>query len=261
MHKRRWFQFSLRSLLLGVALFAILLSALLFLVPRLQWRLGGESQAFGNVRCVPTESMPVAETSRSLLRCRFGAIEFVLPPALAEGIQATEHVEDHVMLRNGARTVLVFFPERTDGLKNFLKERTASCSELQELTVPELRLAAYRASWEDFRWTMSGDEFQRHRCLVRLAYLTCLSSIEKVETFSCGDIEGLLGLSNEMASLEWYTRDGLVWGRMNFVDETGSGDFSWVRPVCRSVTFSAERFSDQTRKGEPSTSFRILEDE
>jgi len=106
---------------------------------------------------------------------------------------------------------------------------------------------------------MSRQELASHMFLVSSASLGYLMSPEKVETLFRGDIEGLLDVMGKVADFQWYSTDGRAWGAINFVQKSGNIDLSWVRPVCHSVRFTGEVYSDSLTDEELAELFEIVE--
>ena len=255
----RWFQFSLRTMLLAVAVFALVLGLLVRFGPHVWWRLGRPRTMCSKVHRVPTGPMPAAETPDDWVRCRFGSLELALPPDLAKGLRKTGNGLGCVVLETGTRAMFLHLPESSKDVVQFFEESTAASPELRQLSPTRLRLAMHQASWDDFRWSMSRQELASHMFLVSSASLYYFESREKVETLFRGDIEGLLDVVGKVADFQWYSTDGRAWGTINFVQKSGDVDLSWVRPVCHSMRFTGEIYSDSLTDEELAELFEIVE--
>ena len=255
----RWFQFSLRTMLLAVAVFALLLGLLVGFGPHVWWRFGPASTASSKVQPVPTGPMPAAETPDDWVRCRLGSLEVNLPPGLAKGFRTTGSNSGVAVFQDGTRSMLLSLPESSDPMVQFFKESTAASPELRQLSPTRLQLAMYDASWDDFCWTMSRQELASHTFLVELAVLARPKNTENVETLVRDDIEGLLVVAGRYADFEWFSTDGLAFGSIVFLQGSGDLDLSWVRPACRSLRFSGEVYSDSVTDEELAELFEIIE--
>jgi len=255
----RWFQFSLRTMLLAIAVFALLLGLLVRFGPHVWWRFGRPRTVCSRVRRVPTGPMPAAETPDSWVRCRLGSLEVDLPPDLAKGFGTTPNASGVACFEGDGRAMLIHLPESSEEMVRLLKAPAAAFPELRELSPTELRLAMYEASWDDFRWSMSRQEFAKHAFLVSFASLAYVENTQRVETLFRDDIEGLLVVAGRIGDFHWYSTDGRAYGSISFVQTPGDIDLSWVRPVCHSVRFTGEIYSDSVTDDELAELFEIVE--
>ena len=255
----RWFQFSLRTMLLAVAVFALLLGLLVRFGPHLWWRFGRPRTLCSKVHRVPTGPMPAAETPDDWVRCRFGSLELDLPPDLAKGFRTTPNASGLACFQGDGRAMFIDLPESSERMVQFLKAPAAAFPELRGLSPTELRLAMHEASWDDFRWSMSRQELAAHMFLVSFANVGYLENREKVQTLFRDDIEGLLDVAGRIAGFQWYSTDGRAYGSISFVQKSGDIDLSWVRPACRSLRFTGEVYSDSVTDEELAELFEIVE--
>ena len=243
--ERRWYQFRLRTILLGTAVFALLLGCVVHFWPYLWWRFGPPSREFSDLRRVPTGPMPITETPDHWVRCRLRSLEFSVPSTLANAIRTLRTAPETLRLDDATRTIFVYPPESTAMLADLFQVQMIGSSEEEPYSLARLRLATFEASWDDFRWTMSRRELHRHMYLVSLAGLTRLKTTQEVETFFADGREGLLYISGRLAGLEWYSADGRTWGRISFVQRSGDMDLSWIRAVCQSLNFHDEPLTER----------------
>lgn len=256
--RMRWFQFSLRTMLLAVAVFALLLGLLVRFGPHVWWRFGPASTASSKVQPVPTGPMPAAETPDDWVRCRLGSLELELPPDLAKGFRTTGNDSGCAGFKGDRRAMLISLPESSEEMVQFLKGPAAAFPELRELSPARLRLAMHEASWDDFRWTMSRQELASHTFLVELAVSARPKGTQKVETLFRDDMEGLLMVAREHADFKWYSTDRLAFGSIVFLLGSRDIDLSWVRPVCHSLRFTGEIYSDSVTDEELAKLFEIV---
>jgi hypothetical protein len=108
----------------------------------------------------------------------------------------------------------------------------------QDLSHFELRVAATEAGWDDFRWSMSHQDFLWHRWLLSTGQIyRCHIPANRVEAIVADDIEGLLIVSVGGAFFEWSAEKGATVGSVTFAQQNGPLDLDWVRRVCRSLEF------------------------
>jgi len=106
---------------------------------------------------------------------------------------------------------------------------------------------------------MSRQELASHIFLVSFASLGYMESRKQVQTLFRDDIEGLLDVIGKVADFQWYSTDGRAYGSISFVQKSGDIDLSWVRPVCHSVRFTGEVYSDSVTDEELAELFEIVE--
>ena len=211
------------------------------------------------VQRVPAGPMPTAETPGDWVRCRFGSLELELPPGLSKEFRKTITGSGIAVLEDESRAMILDLPESSEEMLRLFKEPAGAFPELRQLSPTRLRLAMHEASWDDFRWSMSRQELASHMFLVSFASLGYLASREKVETLFRDDIEGLLEVAGRLAYFQWYSTDGRAYGSISLVQKSGDIDLSWVRPVCHSLRFTGELFSDSVTEEELAELFEIVE--
>ncbi len=254
--KRRWYQFSLRTMLLAVAVFALLLGLLVRFGPHVWWRFGRPRTVCSKVQRVPVSPMPAAETPEGWVRCRFGSLEVDLPPDLAKGFETTRNDWGSAVFEDDTKAMFLRLPENGEEAARLFKEPAAAFPGLRQLSPAKLRLTMYEASWDDFHWSMSRQELASHMFLVSFANL--IGSRDKVETLFRDDIEGLLEVTGRFADYQWYSTDGSAWGLITFVQKSGNIDLSWIRAACHSLRFSGEIYSDGVTDEELAELFEIV---
>jgi hypothetical protein len=215
------------------ALLAAFLALFLWKGPHAYWRWWQRVPAV----TVPTKPLLSSAAPRKDWVCQVGSVSIQLAP---EWLRDVHKMDAGLRFQDGPRQVLVVLPQKP----------------AEELSPCKLREAAYRASTDDFRWSMSLQELARLQTLLTFKGLACADGVQSVETVYRSDIEGLLLVLPRGCSFEWVSTDGKASGQVMFLDRSGKVDLSWVRPICASLRFSGETFP---RRPAPETLQRLLE--
>src|SRR4029079_4448278 len=98
---------------------------------------------------------------------------------------------------------------------------------------------SFLASTDDFSWTMSRSELQRHQVLLNIGFLyPQYSHIRgvKVETIFDGPLEEVLIIYDKShARFEWRSKTGSEGGLMVFMASSGRSALDPVRDICASA--------------------------
>jgi hypothetical protein len=108
---------------------------------------------------------------------------------------------------------------------------------------------SYRASSDDFRWTMSHAELTRHQILVGYLGRTYPHAlVSAVETRFEDELEGLLIIGDRRnVVFEWRTNSGSADTSITFTSKDRDFDLDMLRDICQSVT------CDESQLGPPYT--------
>ncbi len=225
----------------SIGLLAVVIGAGFYWWPHLIFKF---QLARNNVRIPPVEvgEMKASGQTAGWSDCRIGPVSFRLPPDLAE--KAERSVDQGTIVFAGTgRQLIVDIPYRVAPSTKAGHEQIAAEF---HLTPIRLVVASYRASTDDFRWTMSRAELIRHQILLQMAALTYShANAMVVETRYDGDIDGVLVQGDRRHALfQWQTKSGEVFGMLRFAQEGGDLDLNWVRDVCQSVAGDASRLGE-----------------
>ena len=182
-------------------------------------------------------------------KCRLGPMSFKLPVGIVDESERTTD-KAVVVLTAGDLEIRIDVPSRTP--PNTLTAVSATVNQ------PPMQLLAdsYRASTDQFRWTMSHDELRRHRLLVNMASLFPHAGAHgpgaaEVETRFDKDIEGLLIIyDGKHANFEWRTTSDAGAGFIMFASKDEPLDLDFVRDVCQSVTCDESQLGPRFDKKE-----------
>ena len=278
--RRRRAQFSVRTLLLATAAIALVLGLALHLPVRFSWRFGQDHERLADVKALPIRPMPETPSPEGWVHCRFGPLQFHLPPELVKEMRATT---------KGAAPELCFYEDTDTALRRVLislpTDVTAEFSsrlardgfsqadsavppEGRGLSMIRLRLACCQASWDDFRWTMSPHDLRWHMwCVTMSRYLRSFGNDGRVETLFRHDLEGLVhfrdvhswqGRLVGEASFRWQAKDGKAGADIHFTEHAAATDPAWMRAVCRSLKFSGEPFPECTSEDQVLALFEVV---
>jgi hypothetical protein len=248
--KLRWYQFSLRSLLIATAVLAFLLGMAIHFRTHLYVRyVTAREEKFADVKAIPASPMPDTPEPKDWVRCHFGSLQFSLPPAMAGNVESPKNGASFRAFRDGSKSVIVELPTGISETDDFLKTGLKLPPQGQGLSRPRLRLACCQVNAADFRWTMSQDEVRWYAWRVAMNRLFCLESDGWAETMFGTDLDGILlfGGSHLHATFDWQDKNKAVAGFVYFQDKSSDLDPTWVRSVCKSVQVCQEPHS-----GEPS---------
>ena len=202
---------------------------------------------------VATFEMPDAPIPKDWVKCRFASLQFSLPPELANNLEIKNHGKG-LIFKDSSRTVSFIVPATTESRGSLDLEKDPLLSQLRvidpeinkmpHITLTRLQLALLPVSHDDFRWSMTPQEVQRH--MLRMVVVATIRPVNKSGKAEClvynnhNNIEGILhdpGLKTML--FEWSVRDGRYEGMISFRDDAdqSNSDLSWVRGICRSLEF------------------------
>jgi len=254
--KRRWYQYSMRTLFLVVGGLAILLGLALHYRVHLLWQFAS-SRVFDDVRAVPTRAMPKVPVPEDWVHCQFGSLSLDLPRAMAVNADPTPN--GWLACQDGSRTLWIALPDECDSLIEWLRNDRGMPSHGHGLSLPRLRLACYQVSSDDFRWSMTRQEASWHTWCIAASSLLRFKSDGRVEWLFRDDLEGIVDYGREHAVFDWQATTGKGWAYLHFRQSSGNVDPTWVRPICRSLRFSGEIYPDRIESDQVQQMFQIVE--
>lgn len=269
MKSHRVFQFSLRKMILGIALLALMLGLLLHYRYHLLWKFDCAWGDMADIQPVPVTPMPEAPRPAEWKDCRFASLEFALPLGLAKGLETVQRDSNSasstrdvawLSFRDGSRSLLVSLARWTDDDRQ-PKIDLQVPPEGQGLSPTQLRRAILQTNPKAFRWSMSPSQVRWHTWCVSMIPLACLMSPNQVETVICDDFEGLadFGLKGgTSAEFAWETVDGKYGGSILLLDKAHPIDADEMRCICQSVRFSREGFPERLRQDDAPQLFQLL---
>jgi hypothetical protein len=215
---------------------------------------------FADVRPIPVRSMPFADVPQDWVHCRFGSLEFALPPELAKNPEAPMTDAPLLGFYDKSRSIAVHLPTASQQSAEFFKTDLKSPPQGQGLSLVRLSLACREANPEDFRWTMSPNEVHWLAWRITIGHVIRLQSVERAETLFRDDLEAVAYFLGKRAVLDWQAKDRDIGGYIHFMHRASDGpiDPNWVRAVCHSLKFTGKSFPDRLRKDQLLAEFQIL---
>lgn len=233
-----------QQIVVSVCLLAAVAGAGIWWWPHLHWAL---IIARNQVR-VP--SVPVAELkapgkTSGWYDCKIGPLSLKLPAEIVE--KADRSVEKSALNFTTANAELaIHLPFQVP--PDFQAEQAKLAADFN-LTSMGLVVESFRASTDDFRWSMSRSDLRKHELLMNLSYFFRRAGAMAVETRFEGPLEGLLIIHDRRrASFEWRTPAGT--GTLMFSQKDNDLDLDQVRDVCQSVAEDDSRLSASYSKKE-----------
>ena len=204
--------------------------------PHLVWKW---SNSF-DVKAIPTVPMPRGAFTEESVLVKVGSVELRIPEPLGHDARPVAGGLVGLHCDSDSKEVFVGLPYSNRETRRAFHKELADLPDRYRKSVPQLHVAIYQASSEDFSWSMSFDELQWHAWLIKKSRGIRVSSVSHVETLFGDEIEGILLVMQRSAVFEWYSKDGNAYGNVFFEEPMGEIDLKWVRPVCASLRFSGE---------------------
>ena len=181
-----------------------------------------------DVRAIPDGPMPELDIPDDWVECSLGCMTFRLPPEIAAG-KTTEKIGRAVAYQYEQRKISVFLAPR-DNKPELIQHPISG----KTITFPRALLESYRTNADDFRWSMSPQEVQRHRdCMAPHPFRMSTYSIESLFR---EDIDGILAFDKRNTHIfNWQNTSGTVSGFIFFEDKGEKPDHDWMRRVCQSI--------------------------
>jgi hypothetical protein len=223
--------------------------------PHLQWRISPAWITTRGIQPVPVSALPDSPPPDDFAHCQLGPLAFDVPTRMTSKPEFKGGRMSGVVLRDGSREVFVGLPQDNRQVAQTIRLGLADAGGLS--SIPRVKAEAYAASSSDFRWSMSRPELARHRWLLGYAFLGRLSGTKAVETFSGGQVAGLLVIRDWGAVFEWYADGDNVSGELLFDQRHGEINLTWVRPICASLRYTHGVFGEEITADEVAKLFRI----
>ena len=233
---------------LTIGLLAVLVAAGYWWAPHIWWKyLIARNGA--KIPRVEVSALEAPGQTSGWFTCRIGALSFRLPPEMAEDAERSVAKDRNaIILKTPSGELLIFFPFRArKGAETELVQVAARLN----LSPVQFLADAYRASTDDFRWTMSHAELQRHQILLNVQFMYPHTAGTKVETQFDGPLEGLLAVHDRTRAIfEWNAKSGAAAGFVGFTSTAGDLNLDHVRDICASVTCDDAKLGQEPTKSE-----------
>src|SRR5579863_7146445 len=156
-----------QQIALTIGLLALLVAAGYWWSPHIWWAYM-VSRSGAKIAAVPISTLQAPGKTQDWFTCRIGPLEFQTPPEIAEEAERSVSKKDRTMisLKAPAVELLIFVPFREPA-----KAQPAPLVELADyLKLRPMQMIAdsFRASTDDFRWTMSRAALQRFQMLLNV---------------------------------------------------------------------------------------------
>jgi hypothetical protein len=203
----------------------------------LWWKMSAAWGSIETVPAIPSSPMGEAGIPQEWLVCCFGVIQFALPPELAHGAEVQKPGFPGLSFRDGLRSVLVMHPWPIEmSTSDYLAKEFHMPEQGRGLSLTRLRYACYRASSDDFRWSMSAKEVQWLAWLMNMRRVLWVTRDRRAEFLFREDLEGLLGFHGTSLSFDWQTPNDVLGASIIFTDSRGEeACLAWARSVCQSL--------------------------
>ncbi len=160
--RKRFLQFSIRSLLCFVVVVAGLLAFLCTFGSHLLWV--PNHFATSNSSLVVIET-PIPSSDESFVQCSFGGVHFALPESMTKQISVARSASDGwIKFADANRQVAIQFPRYSNGNMDPLRQVLMPIPDgIDHLTTPRLVKEICDCSSDSFSWRQSKQELQRHQ--------------------------------------------------------------------------------------------------
>ena len=236
-----------QQIALTIGLLAVLVGAGYWWAPHLWWTfLIARNGA--KIPSIPVSALQAPGQTTGWFTCRIGPLTFKLPPEMAEEAERSVAKNKHtIALKTPSVELLIFVPFKspTDAQPDLVQAAA-------RLNRSPMQFIAdgYRASTDDFRWTMSRAELLRHQTLLNLGFMYPHAAGTKVESLD-GPLEGLLVIYDRTrAMFEWYTKSGPAAGFVGFNCTAGDLHLDDVRNICASLACDNAKLGPEPTKSQ-----------
>ena len=196
------------------------------------------------VRSVPVTEMKAPGRTKGWSECRIGPLSLKMPAGLAENAdrslgKATINFTDTTM------EIALVVPFRIPPENQSGAQQLAATFHLSPIRIVA---ESYRASTDDFRWTMSRAELSRLQILLGLGRTYPHPLASAVETRFEDALEGIFIIGDRRnVVFEWRTTSGSADGSLTFTGKDHDLDLDVLRDICQSVA------CDESQLGPPYT--------
>ena len=247
-----------KQIALTVGLLAVLAGAGYWWWPHIYWAFL-ISRGGAKIPSIPISTLEAPGQTKGWFTCTIGPLSFKLPPEIAEEADRSVARKNRSMvsLKTSSVELLVFVPYQPPaGAKPPLVQLATQLN----LSPMELVVAGFRASTDDFRWTMSHAELQRHQMLLNLGYMYPHVRGTKVESLFDGPQERLLIIQDRAhATFEWHSKSGTAGGVIAFAATAGDLNLDQLRDICASVTVDDAKLGPAPAQGDASGFVEIIQ--
>ena len=224
-------RFSLRTLLIAVAVLAALLGLSIRFGPHVVWKIAHHDIASGVVP-IPSKPLIDALPHEDLITCSVGPLSLEFPNALAKNLIVHGGIGGvFLQFHDDHRSLVLQLPKRA------FKKQIEGFPEKSTLSFPRLYKETADAQSSDFSFGMSHRELQWHIWLLRSRSM--IGDIDHVEFLWRPDLDGKLVSQRSVRTYQWATTDGKWEGTMYFKGFS-SGEVEWIRHACSTFAIDGD---------------------
>ncbi len=232
------FRFSIRTLIITVALLCLLLGISIRFGPHLLWK-STRSEAANGVEAIPTRSLVDVRPVDKLVACNIGPITFEIPTELAETYE----------IHRGIGGLFLNFYDTKSDRQAVIEIPTTRDEEtiigdignpaFSQLSFPRFHKMVVEEQSSDFSWFMTRAQLRDHIFLLehRAAVLDDTSLLEYLWRT---DLEATLTHSG-VTTFQWTALDDKLSGTVHFTPSTPE-DTDWIRHCCASFKVAGGPF-------------------
>jgi hypothetical protein len=202
------------------------------------------------IRSVPVSALHAPGQTKGWFTCRAGALSFKLPPDMIDEAERSASKENNaIIIKTRSSEVQFHVPAKAGPSPHPALVEAAARLHRSPM---QITAETYRASTDDFRWTMSRAELERHQMLVNLGLIFYPHTAGiKVESLFEGPLEGLLMIRDRThAVFEWHAKSEAAVGYLSFTSTENDLNLDHLRDICASVSCDDSKLGPQLTKGE-----------
>jgi len=200
----------------------------------LSWKYVEWRENLQDIRAIPDHPMPELDIPDNWVECSLGDMTFHLPPEMAanESRKKVYHASSgSIIYFHEGRKIFVSLKPYDD-----MQEILQYSKSEKPLTFPQWRLECFRVGADDFRWSMSPQDVQKH------CYWVTMRSIgipcQSTESFFRENFDSLLMFADHL-TFECQSTSSTIGARILFTGNNENFDPDWVRRVCQSIEFAS----------------------
>jgi len=233
-----------QQIVVSVCVLAAVAGAGFWWWPHLYWSFM-MSRNHVRVPSVPITQLKAPGETAGWYDCSVGPLKLKLPPEIVEKAErSVGKTSLNFTIANRELDIHVPFHIEPD----FQAEQSRLAADFN-MSPMHLIVECFRASTDDFRWSMSRSALRKHETLLQMGYYFRRGGVMAVETRFDGPLEGLLILhTRRQASFEWRTPSGA--GSLMFADKDRDLDLDMLRDICQSVACDDNRLAASYSKKE-----------
>jgi len=247
-----------KQIALTIGLLILLVAVGYWWAPHVWWAFM-ISRNGAKIPSIPISTLQAPGQTQGWFTCRIGPLSFKVPPEIAEEAERSVAKKNKSMisLKSPSLELMAFVPFQIPAGAQLPLMQMASHLKLSPM---KMIADSFRASTDDFRWTMSHAELQRHQMMLNLGSMYPHLRGTRVESLFDAPQEGLLMIQDRAhATFEWHAKSGTSGGILAFAATAGDLNLDQVRDICASVTVDDEKLGPAPKNGDVSALVDMIE--